>query len=201
MKKIFLLVTISILLLAVSFPMQAQYVRPGDQMAPPPASNPNQLPSNGFADKLSIGGGFALQFGTYTFVELEPLISYHFNSSFMIGLGPIYQYESVNDPIYGYYSSSTYGGRFAAMYFLPDELSKIFLMGEYDVLNVPEPSLYSSQILRGYIAIPMLGIGYKEQVSDKLFFCIYGLWNFNNSLFNPYSNPTINAGFDIGLWH
>jgi len=202
MKKIISIVAIGYQLLAISFLAQAQYVRPSEQNTSTAYSSPSQLPSNGFADKLSIGGSFGLQFGDYTFIDLEPVLSYHLNNSFMIGVGPVYQYESIAAVVYGYsVTASTYGGRVVAMYFLPDELSKIFIMGEYDVLNLPEPSLYTYQIDRGYITLPMLGIGYKEKVSDKVFFYIYGLWNFNNSPYNPFTNPIINAGVDVGLWH
>lgn len=200
MKKIF---AVSLLVISSSlFTLcNAQYVRPGDQSSTLPG-HPTQLPNSGFADHLSIGGAFALQFGDYTFIELEPLLSYHFNQNFMIGAGPIYQYESVLAQVYGYtYSASTYGGRIAALYFLPEDFSNVFIMGECDALNVPEPSLYGYQIERGYISLPMLGIGYKERVSNKVFFCIYGLWNFNNSLYNPFTNPIINVGVDVGLWH
>jgi len=197
MKKL-----IGVLFLCATINMQAQYVRPGDETSPTPPGNPTQLPSNGFADHLSLGGSFILQFGLYSIVEVEPLLSYHFNQSFMIGIGPVYQYESLASSIYGYgLTASAYGGRIAALYFLPDDLSKIFIMGEFDVLNVPEPSIYTYQVDRGYLSLPMLGIGYKEAVSDKVFFCIYGLWNFNNSLYNPFTNPVINFGVDVGLWH
>ncbi len=173
----------------------AQYVRP--DMDSSSAGKP--LPPKTFEDNLSLGGSFGLQFGDITFIELEPLLNYHVGEKFMVGIGPIYQYLKVEDPYFGNYTSSTYGARIAAMYFLPEELSKIFIMGEYDVLNVPEPSLYSYQIERGYLTFPLLGIGYKEEVTDRTFFYVYGLWNFNNSIYNPFSNPIINVGVDVGL--
>lgn len=200
MKK---LIVISLFALSSSFFIPqycgAQYVRPGDNISGPP---PTQVtpPPNQPGDNFSIGGSFGLQFGTYTYVGLEPLMSYHLTKSLMFGIGPIYQYLSVNDPNFGYYSSSTYGGRIDVMYFLPDDFNRVFVIGEYDVINVPEPSLYTYQVLRGNIALPLLGIGYKEKVTDKLFFFIYGEWNFNNSPYNPLPNPVINAGFDLGLW-
>lgn len=185
-----------------SITIQAQYVRPGDGGTTPPPGQPSQPIDNGFDQHLSIGGSFGLQFGDVTYVELEPLLSYHFTESFMVGIGPIYQYESVNAQIYGYgYTSSIFGGRVDAIYFLPDELSRVFAMGEVDVLNIPEASYYTYQINRGYISLPMLGIGYKDPISDKAFICAYILWNFNNSLYNPYTNPVINIGLDVGLWH
>lgn len=198
MKKLTILLFFFIALNA-----QAQYTRPSDSSSyVPPSNYTPPLPKPTFADRLSIGGSFGLQFGDITFIALEPLVNYHFNSSFMIGIGPIYQYENVNPQAYGFaFTSSIYGGRITALYFLPDELSRVFLMGDYDLLNVPEVNYYSYELLRGYLSLPMLGIGYKEQVSDKVFFCIYGLWNFNNSPYSPFANPIINAGFDVGLWH
>lgn len=196
MKKL-----IGILFLCATINVQAQYVRPGDESSA--SGHPDQMPPPGFADHLSIGGAFALQFGQYTFVELEPLLNYHFNQSFMVGIGPIYQYENVENISYGYYnysySTSIYGGRIIALYFLPDELSKIFIMGEYDVLNLPEYGQYTYQLYRGYLELPMLGVGYKEAVSRKVFFSIYALWNFNNSFYSPFTNPLINFGFDVSL--
>lgn len=175
-----------------------QYVRPGDSQSP--YTQPTQLPKSSFADNLSVGGSFGLQFGDITFIELEPLLSYHFNQSFMVGIGPIYQYENVQYQVYGLaYTSSLYGARITALYFLPEDLSRIFIMGEFDELNLPEVGQFTYQLSRGYLSLPMLGIGYKEAVSDKAFFCIYGLWNFNNSYYNPFTNPLINVGFDISL--
>jgi hypothetical protein len=198
MKKL-----IVISLLALSSSLFAQYVRPnegGGTTTPGNTTNP-ALQSGGFGDNLSIGGSFGLYFGSTTYVGLEPLLSYHFNKSLMVGAGPIYQYVSEDyGNGYGTYSSSTYGARIATMFFLPEDLSRVFLMGEYDVLNVPEQNQYTGQLYRGTLLMPMLGLGYKDQITDKLFFCIYGLWNFNTSYYNPFTNPIINAGFDLGLW-
>jgi len=196
MKKL-----ISILvLLYTTIQLQAQYVRQGDSASSRYAPAPSQMPSNNFLNHLSIGGSFGLQFGDITIVSLEPLLSYHFNESFMIGIGPVYQYENFGPQVYGYEAtSSVYGGRFDALFFLPDEYSRIFIMGECDVLNSPEFNSFTYQFSRGNLTLPMLGIGYKEPVTDKFFFCAYILWNFNNSPDNPYSNPLINVGLDIGL--
>jgi hypothetical protein len=193
---------ISILVLVyITISAQAQYVRQGDSTSSRYAPAPSQMPSNSFLNHLSIGGSFGLQFGDVTFVALEPLLSYHFNESFMIGLGPIYQYENADAQAYGgfSYTSSIYGARIDALYFLPDELSRIFIMGECDVLNLPEANIFTYQLSRGNLTLPMMGIGYKEAVTEKFFFCAYILWNFNNSPYNPYTNPLINVGLDIGL--
>lgn len=180
----------------------AQYVRPNDS-ASHNLQAPAQMPNNRFVNHLSIGGSFGLQFGDITFVELEPLLSYHFNQSLMIGVGPIYQYESADAQAYGgfSYTSSLYGGRLDVLFFLPDEYSRIFIMGECDVINLPEANPFTYQLSRGNLTLPMLGIGYKEPISDKSFFCAYILWDLSNSIYNPFANPIINVGLDVGLGH
>jgi hypothetical protein len=196
MKKI-----IGFLLLCFTINAQAQYVRPMGENIPLRRDSLHKAMPN-FWDNVSVGGSFQLQFGTYTYVGLEPLINYHFNSSLMLGIGPIYQYISVNDQYYGHYSSSIYGARIAGMFFLPGEFSKFFIMGEFDVINLPEiqENIYGYYIeTRGNLGIPLLGIGYKEPITIKLFFTIYALWDFSNSEYSPYSNPLINAGFDLGI--
>ena len=168
MKKI-----IGIFFLAVAVNMHAQeYVRPNGQTNNSQPNNTNPPPSQ-FGDNLSIGGSFGLQFGPYTFVGLEPVLSYHFNKSFMFGVGPIYQYLSV-DQGYGTYTASSYGARVTALYFLPEDLSRIFIMGEYDVINVPEQNQNTGQLYRGNLALPMLGIGYKEPVPTSSSFAFTG---------------------------
>lgn len=181
---------------------EAQYVRPNENTpstAPGNSANTAQNPEN---DNISIGGSFNLYFGNITYITLEPLLSYHFNKSLMIGGGPIYQYvsEDFNNG-YGTVSSSSYGARGTLMFFLPEDLSRIFLMGEFDVLDVPEQNQNTGFLYRGTLTMPMLGLGYKDQVSDRLFFYLYGLWNFNTSYYNPFTNPIINAGFDVELGH
>ncbi len=196
MKKL-----IGVLFLFITITLPAQYVRPSEQGSTVSPDHTAPVPQKSIWDNLSLGGSFGLQFGSITFVEVEPLLNYHFGESFMIGVGPIYQYVNAQAQVYGFeYTASTYGARVSALFFLPDELSKIFIMGEYDVLNVPELNSYNS-IDRGNLTIPLAGIGYRDKLSDKFSFFIYGLWNFNNSIYNPYTNPTINAGFDVGLWH
>jgi hypothetical protein len=190
----------TLVLLYITIHAEAQYVRPSDtshySQAPAPMAR------NSFLNHLSIGGTFGLQFGQLTIVSLEPLLNYHFNESFMIGIGPVYQYENISAQVYGYaLVSSAYGGRFDALFFLPDEYSRVFIMGECDVLNLPEVNPFTGEVSRGTLTLPMLGIGYKEPITDKSFFFAYILWNFNNSINNPYSNPIINVGVDIGLGH
>lgn len=178
----------------------AQYVRPENQPAEQPAANAQ--PYN-IWDHTSIGGNLSLQFGTVTYIVLAPLINFHLGNSIEIGAGPFYQYYSEQDP-YGYFSSSIYGGRAVGMYFLPAPLSKIFLQGEYDVLNVPDFASYAPKA-RATVGIPLVGAGFRQPVGAISYFTIAVLFDLSNSPLSPYYvapntyQPVILAGIDLGL--
>jgi len=173
----------------------AQYVR-GDSI---PRQNKPAKPFN-FWDHVSVGGNFGLQFGTYTFVALSPLLDYHFNSHFIVGAGPIYQYYKYQDPTYNYvYTSSVYGGRVVAFGYLPGNLSNVFAMGEYDVINVPYINYLLNENTRMTVGIPLLGGGYRQPIGVRTYFTLAGLWALSNSQYYTYQNPVILAGFDIGI--
>jgi hypothetical protein len=193
MKRIFL-----ILLIFVSSVMAyGQYVRPGSDSI---QSKSNKEHPKSFWDDFSIGGGFGLQFGSITYIGLSPLLNYHINKSLSIGVGPIYQYLNINDPPYGAFITSDYGGRITAMYSLPGEFSKVFVMGEYDMLEVPDATYNSRTDL---VTIPLAGLGYRQPMGRNAYFTIAVLWDFAYSsssyYISPYTNPVFSAGIDIGL--
>jgi len=188
------LVTIFLLFLGWS-KCYAQYVRqdtvPGQRHTAPAPYN--------FEDHISIGGNVGLQFGNVTIVGISPLINYHVSNSFIVGVGPIYQYYNFQESGYSPYSASIYGGRIVAVNYLPGKLSNIFLMGEYDVVNVPYYDYFTGYNSRTTIGIPLLGAGYRQPIGSKSYFTIAGLWDFSGSPLSPYSNPVIITGFDFGL--
>lgn len=184
---------IMVLLVIVAAGANAQYVR-GDKDSVAAQHQPAK-PYN-FWQHTSLGGNFGLQFGTVTFVGISPLLNYHFTSSLIIGAGPIYQYYRDN---YYNYSSSIYGGRITALYYLPGNLKNIFAMGEYDIINVPYYNYIINENLRTTVDIPMAGGGYRQPVGDNMYFTIAALWVLSNTAYSPYQNPVILAGFDFGL--
>src|SRR5436190_23959647 len=63
-----------------------------------------------FADRLFFGGNIGLQFGTYTYVDVSPLVGYKVTEKFHTGIGATYIYYSVSGGGYDY-STNIYGGR------------------------------------------------------------------------------------------
>ncbi len=197
MKRI--VFTLSLLLAALT--MQAQYVR---EDAPPPQATQgiSKAPIQGsFWDKVSIGGGFGLQFFTGgTFIGLSPLFNYHPTDNFVFGIGPMYQYLNLYDQAGDNFTSVSYGGRISASYFLPGRLSNLFIHGEYDVMNVPDFYSVFTNLTRVTLSFPLAGLGIRRQLSDKSCYYFLCSWNFNNTPLAPYlSNPVIEAGLDFGI--
>ncbi len=125
MKRLLLFI---VLFSCISTCLTAQYVRTEgqpDSTAHTKALPPRQLDP---LEHFSVGGNFSLSFGEVTYIVIAPLFNYHINKSFVIGLGPFYQYESILDQNTNY-SSSIYGGRGVAMAFLLRRSFKIFPAG------------------------------------------------------------------------
>jgi hypothetical protein len=58
--------------------------------------------------KLFIGGNLGLAFGTYTIVNVSPLVGYHFSPMFAAGAGINYSYYGYDNGLYT--SKQTYAG-------------------------------------------------------------------------------------------
>jgi hypothetical protein len=55
--------------------------------------------------KLFVGGGLGLAFGTYTIVNVAPLVGYRFSELFAAGVGVNYSYYGYNDGYWNYKQS------------------------------------------------------------------------------------------------
>lgn len=193
MKK--LIITGIVVILSLT--SYAQYAREDTPDSARPASK-NAFGRSPFWDHVSVGGGFGLQFGTLTFVAVSPLFNYRVTSDFTIGVGPMYQYVNNSDPVYGF-TYSIYGARIRSFYCLPGRLNNVYIVGEYDILNVPDYYSPFPQITRATIEIPLAGIGIRRPIGTSSFYTLEFLYDFSNSALSPYANPVINAGLDFGI--
>ena len=97
---------------------------------PPPSKQKSD-----WKKKIYLGGYFGASFGSYTNVEISPIIGYNFTRDFSMGVGVIYSYYAYDTNIPGApkVSSSNWGFRMNANYVL---LKFIRLGAEYQFLNV-----------------------------------------------------------------
>lgn len=187
MKKIFLLVFLSALFVAQAY---AQDEVSGNQtqkrdMPPPPEEpkEPKQGPS--FKDRVSFGGSIGLQFGSYTFIDVSPLMAYRFSPKLIGGVGITYRYVS-----YDYRTSlgtqtfedHQYGWRVFGRYFV---IPQLFAHIEYESLNLtsqirlqPDGSGgFSEERSRSWVNSAFVGAGYFQGAGKNAGVFVMVLYN------------------------
>ncbi len=174
------------------------------QRAPQALENPSLM------DRLYTGGGFGLQFGSFTNISLSPILGYMATEKFWFGGGLIYQYQNLRMfDIYGRpmgrSSRQNYGAKiFAQQEVLNLEQSflngRILVHGEYEVLNLQyEGTNAGGQVdkFRRVATTPLIGLGYRQAIGARATADLYVLYNLSNSIYTPYSNPVFRFGFNI----
>lgn len=150
-----------------------------------------------FKSHLFYGGGFGLQFGSVTLIELSPLIGYKVTPKLGIGLSPTYKYYSYKN---SYYSSSrlennVYGGSIFARYMI---FENIFAHAEYESLFYNIKVTGYPTDMRQYNSV-LVGGGYRQQIGSNAAMNLMVLWNLNDTPDSPYTNPVIRVGFTVGM--
>jgi hypothetical protein len=144
------------------------------------------------------GGNIGLQFGTVTMIDISPQFGYYIFENLCVGAGATYQY--INDRRYFPRAEiNVYGGRIFTRFHFPF-FNSIFAHGEYEYM-VYNTNVFSSVGKKEWIDVSnyFLGIGYRQRVFGRSSITLTLLWNFNESMYSPYTNPIIRAGFDIDL--
>ena len=186
-------------------------------------ASPDGKPS--FAEKLSFGGGLGFSVGTYsTLIDVSPMVGYSVTSEFMAGLGLTYKYYRYKDYYYNTidktaedFKTNMYGFSVWTRYFLIKSgipiIENTFLHGEVEpLLFVNEYSLhpdgeYLDPFANPYIKTKeqitltgvFLGGGLMQPIGGRSFMFLEVLWNFNDELYSPYSNPRIRIGASFGM--
>lgn len=149
-----------------------------------------------FVDRLYFGGSFGLQFGSYTSISLLPTLSYAITPKYYLGVGAVYHFNSSS-----YGSFHHYGGRVfnqLEMFSVGD--GAVLAHAELEILSVEsELRFVNGQSDRSGITMPMIGLGYRQRISEKGSLDLLVLYNTNDEPNNPYSNPVIRLGFNFPL--
>lgn len=167
-----------------------------------PQSNQPSAAKGKFIDRLFTGGNLGLQFGTETIVDLSPIIGYKVTDKFVTGIGLKYQYYR-----YKYnkqtpaFETSTYGGSIFSRYYI---LDNIYIHAEYEVLNLATIYMYpnTGYVFEGdriWIGSLLAGAGYRQSIGGRSSFNIMILYNFNETIYTPYTNPVIRVGINLGI--
>ena len=161
-----------------------------------PIAKPREVPKEKkpLTDRLVFGGSMGLQLGTFTNINLSPIIGYKVTEGLILGGGPTYMYTSVN---YGgnKYRSSVYGGR---LYGRQQIVENFYAQAEYEMLNVQNYFDPSNSNSRKWISAPLVGATYVQPIGNRSAFVLSVLFNLNyQENLTPYANPIIRAGFNL----
>lgn len=147
-----------------------------------------------FIDKLRLGGSAGLRFGTFTNVNLSPMVGLELVDNLTVGLGATYIF--VKDSYFIPSSSSSfYGTRLMARY---NPAPMFHIQAEYELMNVEfynhgfgKYQDVNKTYARSWLQSPMLGIGYSQPVGGRFIRGIHAtlLYNFN---YQNHINPSIN---------
>jgi hypothetical protein len=152
-------------------------------------------------ERLFFGGNIGLMFGTYTNIDISPIVGLWVLPRLAIGAGPDFRYYK--DP---YGSTTIYGGKvYTEIIFLQD-LNNIlplgihlglFLHGEYEGLSLESaffkyPPYESDRfMLNTFLA----GGGIRQMLGPRSAMNITFLWAFDDSGYGIYGNPEIRISF------
>ena len=183
MVKKILLLSISLSLLIFTLLAQEDYSREKDDKY----SN-----DKSFSQKLNWGGGAGLQFGTKTYIEISPKVSYPLTKKFYIGAGITYIYYKINwDKLIGYggiSKSSVYGGSLFTQYLI---YKTAFAHIEYEALNFDYYNVTTSDYERKWVGSFFVGGGFRQAFGKNSYLQLMLLYNLNHQALSPYSRPWV----------
>ena len=143
-------------------------------------------------DRLVLGGNFGAQFGDVTYAEISPTLGYLITENWLGGVGAKYIfYENklfrpiINTNIYG-------GGLFTQYYFLENFIAHL----EYELINLDD---FNDREKRTNISSLFVGGGYRSMIGNNSFASILLLYNLNDDINSPYTNPIIRVNIGFGL--
>jgi hypothetical protein len=147
---------------------------------------------------VSVGGGFGLQIGSYTYIQLSPQISYHFTDWLSSGVGFSYMFIQYKDGLAPPISAHFFGGSvFTEAFFLRYLCAHV----EYQLINYKEdwwkPNINNKRLWSNNL---MVGGGYYQKPSDNYAIYLLLLYNFTDTPDQDVlGNPVVKAGFSIWL--
>lgn len=152
-------------------------------------------------DRLFYGGNLNLQFGTYTDIQVSPVIGLWVLPRVGIAIGPDFQYYKL-----GSTSTFIYGGKTYLEYLFLQDLNNViplgmhvglFLHAEYDLLSLESsffknPPYDTDRFLAGTI---LAGGGIRQQLGERSSLNMAFLWTLDSDAYGIYGNPEIRVSF------
>jgi hypothetical protein len=152
-------------------------------------------------DRIFFGGSFGLQFGTYTSIEINPVVGIWLLPRLSVAAGPGYEYIK-----YQNISTSIFSVRGYLQFAVLKDIDKFIPLGvhssiifhaEDELLNLDADDWgnVSRREDRFFVNSLLLGGGLSQQIGRKGSFNILVLWVVTDSGYDIYNNPEIRIGF------
>lgn len=153
-------------------------------------------------DRLFYGGNFGLQFGTFTNIEVSPVIGLWVLPRLAIAAGPDFQYYK--EPSF---STTIYGGKTYAEFVFLDDLNNIIPLGIHLglFLHIEDEALSLESVFkqvqvpdnskRFWINTVLGGGGIRQLIGPRSSLNFTFLWALTDSGYNIYSSPEIRVSF------
>lgn len=167
------------------------------------ASAQEQQKQSNFLDKVFVGGGFGAGFGSYTFVNVAPIIGYRLTPRLSVAMRLMYQYTTF-EYINNNFEKDRYNGHDLgiggfARYMV---YGPVFLQAEYEHLNYDALYLDGTTGRTNFDSF-MAGGGISQPIGNKAALFITAMYNFSYNNFNrsnvyrsPYNSPWV---FRVGV--
>ena len=139
--------------------------------------------------KTAVGGTLALSFGTYTYIELAPDISYHFSEWIAVGVGGTYIFDFYKESFLVFGARAFVEGHF---------FNYIGLHAAYQALNFKDPrvQMFSDRIWSNNLS---MGGGYYRR-AERFSMYAFILYNISDREgYNIYGNLLFKVGFNVFL--
>jgi hypothetical protein len=151
-------------------------------------------------ERLFYGGSFNLQFGTFTDIEVSPIIGLWVLPRINFATGPNFRFYKV-------YSSKTtiYGGRVYSEFLFLQDLNNVLPLGvhlglfshiEYELLSLESAFFKTTYDSKRFLTNTILaGGGIRQQIGERSSLNLTFLWALNESEYEIYGNPEIRVSF------
>lgn len=154
------------------------------------------------SERIYAGGNFGLQFGTFAYVEVAPVMGYWLLPRLAIAAGPTFKYYK---DLYG--STDVWGGKGYVRFVFVNDLSNfipvgwatsLYLHAEYEALNFKTDYLgISNGDPRITISSGLVGAGISQPISSRGSVNFTLLWPVYDSGYKIYNNLEYRVEFNF----
>ena len=150
-----------------------------------------------FKERIYVGGYLGLQFGTYTSIDISPLVGYRVTPDFNVGIGVLYTYTSFDyGGTIGQHGYSSWGGRLTANYTLFNFLA---LGIEYQYRTVELYNVYEQSFEDQGVNVLFLGGGIRQKVGGNTYMFLMAYYDVLQEEYSPYNSVVLRIGVSAGF--